>query len=176
MATIADIKERLPNWPDEVIGEWLLYFANDVGWPPPEPFGDHRWGPLLGNRPLSWWNEVTWAAEDVDCNFDRLSASTKLRVSQIITDIQQGKADEVTSRRYKHPFKYIMENAKFPNPMLAMRAADGLSFIDGHHRMAAFTDLQKIPDAQFENRGWKKPSPIQTVWIGTHPRGELPLA
>ena len=56
MVTLEDIKKTLPQWPDEVIGEWLIYFANDgLGWPPPEPYGDHRWGVLLGHRPVSWW-------------------------------------------------------------------------------------------------------------------------
>ena len=61
MVTVADIKKSLPGWPDEIVDEWLLYFANekDVGWPPPEPYGDHRWGLLFGKRPLSWWNVVT---------------------------------------------------------------------------------------------------------------------
>jgi hypothetical protein len=55
MVTLEDIKKTLPQWPDEVIGEWLIYFANDgLGWPPPEPYGDHRWGVLLGHRPVSW--------------------------------------------------------------------------------------------------------------------------
>jgi hypothetical protein len=77
MVTVAEIKEQLPNWPDEVVGEWLLYFANDIGWPPPEPFGQSRWGRILGNRPLSWWAEVTWERENVDCSFDKLSDRTK---------------------------------------------------------------------------------------------------
>jgi hypothetical protein len=176
LVTIAEIKEKLLTWPDEVVGEWLLYFADDVGWPPPEPFGDHRCGRLLGNRPLSRWSEVTWKREDVDCAFEKMSGSTKRRVSQIITEIAKRTADEVTSRRYKHPFKYIMENGTFPNPMVAMRAGDGLSLIDGHHRMAAFTDLQKLPDGALEKRDWKKPLPTQSIWIGTHACGELPAA
>jgi hypothetical protein len=92
-----------------------------------------------------------------------MSGSTKLCVSQIITEIAKGTTDEVNSRRYKHPFKYITENGTFPNPMVAMRAGDGLSLIDGYHRMAAFTDLQKLADAAFEKRGWKKPLQTQSI-------------
>ena len=33
MVTVEQIKEKLPKWPDKVIEEWLLYFANDIGWP-----------------------------------------------------------------------------------------------------------------------------------------------
>jgi hypothetical protein len=34
MISVADIKENLPNWPVDVIDDWLLYFANEpeCGW------------------------------------------------------------------------------------------------------------------------------------------------
>jgi hypothetical protein len=56
MVTVTDTQKDLPNWPKEVIGPWLIEFANDpdIGWPPPEPYGDHRWGRFLGRRPISW--------------------------------------------------------------------------------------------------------------------------
>lgn len=36
MVDVADIKKDLPAWPDDVIDQWLLYFANEpeCGWPP----------------------------------------------------------------------------------------------------------------------------------------------
>jgi hypothetical protein len=48
MVTVADIKKDLPDWPDDVVDQWLVYFANepDGGWPPPNPLGDHRWSRL----------------------------------------------------------------------------------------------------------------------------------
>jgi hypothetical protein len=42
MITVEKIKEKLPDWPDAVVKEWLLYFANDIGWPPAEPFGSEH--------------------------------------------------------------------------------------------------------------------------------------
>jgi hypothetical protein len=67
MVTVADIQKDLPGWPDGVVEEWLHYFANepDCGWPPPDPLGDHRWSRLLGDRPLSWWRNVSWKNPDV---------------------------------------------------------------------------------------------------------------
>jgi hypothetical protein len=60
MVEMADIKNDLPDWPDDVIEQWLHYFAQDCGWPPPEPLGNHRWKGLLGGKPLSWWKKVSW--------------------------------------------------------------------------------------------------------------------
>lgn len=49
MTTPSDIQKDLPNWQLGVIEPWLAKFANDpgMGWPPPERYGDHRWGRLL---------------------------------------------------------------------------------------------------------------------------------
>ena len=40
MVTLEEIRKDLPDWPDEVISEWLVYLSNreDTGWPPPTPF------------------------------------------------------------------------------------------------------------------------------------------
>jgi hypothetical protein len=52
MITVADIQKDFPDWPAGVIDPWLIELANDpgMGWPPAAPYGDHRWGRLLGQR------------------------------------------------------------------------------------------------------------------------------
>lgn len=98
------------------------------------------------------------------------------RVTDVIGQIAKKTADAETKRRYQHPFLYIAENGMFPNPMSAMRAPNGLHFVDGHHRLAAFTNLQNAPEAFYQQRKLKRPSLRQSVWLGTHAKGELPLA
>ena len=75
MVTVADIQKDLPGWADDVIEQWLHYFANepDLGWPPPDPLEDHRWGRLLGGRLLSWWKKVTWKTEKAKCDLASLT-------------------------------------------------------------------------------------------------------
>ena len=132
-------------------------------------------GDLSGNAPLSWWNNVTWTIEEIDCAFDNLSERTKSLVYNIIEEVKLECADAVTKKRYREAFVFIMENSRFPKPMTAMRASDGFSFLDGHHRLAAFTDLQKIPVAAFTSLNFEKPMTLQNVWIGRHVDGELPI-
>jgi hypothetical protein len=65
----------------------------------------------------------------------------------------------------------------FANPALAVRVNARLHFIDGHHRLAALTDLREnATDAFFAKLGRQRPSAEQAIWIGTHTKGELPLA
>ncbi|OSI31766.1 MULTISPECIES: hypothetical protein [Bradyrhizobium] len=175
MVTVEQIKEKLPKWPDMVIEEWLLYFANDIGWPPAEPFGTDRWGGILGNRPLSWWAEVEWKQEKVDCDRTLLTDVTQQRIAAVSDPIYANTASDVEKGQYRRPFQHILEKGAFANPALAMRDGNTLHFVDGHHRLAALTDLrEKAPGVLFEKPGRQRPSAEQMVWIGTHAKGELP--
>jgi len=172
-----DIKNDLPHWPDEVIELWLFYLANraDTGWPPPDPLGSHPWAYILGFRPLSWWREVTWKREKVDCGLANLCRATRA----IAVDMLEKKAaktlDEVTTARFKKASDYILKNREFEMPPVAVRLPDGLSILDGNHCITAFCGLQQAPDGFLEQYGFQKPMPEQELWIGTHSRGEVPL-
>jgi len=175
MVTVEQIKKQLPNWPDEVVNEWLLYFALDVGWPPQEPLGTDRWGGILGNRPLSWWADVEWKQETVDCSRASLSDITQFRIADVSDPYYGSKASKAEQLQYRKPFQYLLEHGSFANPALAMRDNGKLRFIDGHHRLAALTDLhEKAADGLFEKPGRQRPAVKQSVWIGKHPKGELP--
>jgi hypothetical protein len=150
MVDVADIKKDLPNWPDDVIDQWLFYFANepDCGWPPPEPLGDHRWKGILGGRPLSWWRDVTWNKETVKCDVASLSKKSQAIVSGVISEVNAGKADAVTKRRFDHSFHFILNNAAFPKPILAMKVSSGLEVVDGSHRMSAYHYKNLVSEAE----------------------------
>lgn len=177
--SVADIKCDLPLWPDEVINLWLFYLANrsrgDTGWPPPEPLGLHPWAFILGFRPLSWWREVTWKREKTDCGFSSLCQGTKDIVVRMLADKANGTIDEETGARFKKATDYLLKNGGFREPPIAIRLADGLSILDGNHRITAFCGLQEVPAETLEKRGLKKPAQEQELWIGTHSRGEVPL-
>jgi hypothetical protein len=177
--SLADIKRDLPLWPDEVIKLWLFYLANrrrgDTGWPPPEPLGLHPWAAILGFRPISWWREVTWKREKTDCSFANLCHGTKAIVVGMLAEKARGTLDEESAGRFKTASDYILKNGGFREPPIAVRLADGLSILDGNHRITAFCGLQEVPAETLENRGLRKPAPEQELWIGTHSLGEVPL-
>jgi len=63
---------------------------------------------------------------------------------------------------------------RFSRALVTMQRADGLSLIDGTHRMAAFVMFQGLSDAQLAQVNVQRPSVEQDVWQGVHPNGELP--
>jgi hypothetical protein len=175
MVSVADIKNDLPGWPDEVVGEWLHHFANDICWPPPEPLGDHRWSGILGGRPLSWWKKVSWKKETVICESAKLSDKSRAIAITTIAEINNRTADAATRTRFKRAMDYILDNGIFPGAIVAMNVPSGLTVLDGNHRVSAFCGVQLMPDAAFERLQKKRPSLQQEVWVGTHADGEVPL-
>lgn len=176
MVSVAEIKNDLPEWPDDVIEQWLHYFANeaDCGWPPPDPLGNHRWNGLLGSKPLSWWKNVTWQKEAVTCGLASLTPKARTDVTRIMVDMDSGVADASTKKRVAQPWIYVRDHGIFPRPLVMMKKADGLSLIDGSHRMAAFEMIQRLTDAQLVAMGSDRPERRQEVWLGTHSNGEVP--
>jgi hypothetical protein len=175
--SVADIQKDLPGWPDDVVEQWLLYFANepDCGWPPPDPLGDHRWGRLLGGRPLSWWKNVTWKKETVKCELSAFSPKAQTGIKEIRSELNKDNPDAITKRRFDDAFRWTLNDATFPKPIIVMKITGGLSILDGSHRMAAFSALQDVPANKFEELKVKKAPLEQEVWVGTHSGGEVPL-
>jgi hypothetical protein len=138
LVEFAVIKADLPDWPDEVIEEWLLKLANrgpDTGWPPPERLDGHAWKYILGGRPLSWWKDVTWQLEEHDLKFDALSQASRRIVNQMIDAHINGVANTYSTLldskdRFESVARYIAENGTFPKPLVVMQLKDGLSVID----------------------------------------------
>src|SRR5271154_5454589 len=112
MADLAEIKKDIPTWPDDVIDQWLLYFANepDCGWPPPEPLGNHRWNGLLGGKPLPWWKNVTWEKETVTCDLASLTQKARTDVSGIVAEMNAGTAGASTKKRVAQPWVHIKDH------------------------------------------------------------------
>ncbi|KJC48179.1 hypothetical protein [Bradyrhizobium sp. LTSP857] len=177
MVSLADLKKDLVDWPDEIIDDWLLYFANesDLGWPPPEPLGTHRWSRILGGRPLTWWSDVNWKKQQANCKLHSLAPKTLAIAVNMVDQVGRNVADAVTKRRYQQALQHILEQGTFYKPIVGMQIPKGLLILDGNHRIGAFSGLQIMPDEWYAKLGKKRPSLTQDAWIGSHVKGEIPL-
>ncbi len=127
MVEHADIKADLPNWPDDVLDQWLLKLANrgpDTGWPPPEDLEGHAWENILGRRPLSWWKNVTWQLQQSELTFAQLCVGTKRIINGMI-DAHVGNARNVyaganSKARVAAALRYISKHGTFRDSLVAM--------------------------------------------------------
>src|SRR5690242_14700650 len=78
MFALSDLKETLPNFPDEVLEGWLLPYANSEGWPPAQDTNatpEGRWKYLLSGRTLSQLRGIKWREENRHLSIHELSKS-----------------------------------------------------------------------------------------------------
>lgn len=140
MDTFDLIKRDLPNFPDDVIRDWLLPYAEEIGWPPTHS----RWRGILSQRPLPFWTSVTWSQQDLDLS--------TLPYSEPALEALNGLKDAVTSDqenefargipnfkvRIKSALQYILEYGNFPRPISILRQNDEHDVVDGNHRMVGW--------------------------------------
>jgi hypothetical protein len=112
--------------------------------------------------------------EKIKCDLPSLTAKSRADVREIVAEMNTGKADESTKKRVARSWLHIKDNGVFPHGLLTLKKSDGVSLIDGNHRMAAFEMAQSLTDAQFAQANLQRPSREQEVWVGTHSDGEVP--
>jgi hypothetical protein len=178
MVTLAEIKTDLPDWPDDVVDQWLLNLANQEGmcWPPPVPFAGHRWEYIIV-KPISWWKKVNWSQEQRDCSFDNLSLNSRKIMNAmflaLVQGVDNGYGGDNSQARFQSCLKFLAVKGRFPRPPVTMQIDTGLSILDGNHRVYSLTFLQSTPDAELKKLGIERPSALQSVWVGTHEDGEV---
>ncbi len=118
----------------------------------------------------------SWTLEKTDCGLDKLTPKAKADAMDIRKEMESGKPSPTTKRRFDNIFRYVLNDGSFPVTPVAMRHPEGLSPIDGTHRMAVLSALRLLPDAAYAAKKLAKPSNEQNVWIGRHEDGELPDA
>lgn len=178
-ATFQQIKADLVDWPDDVIQQWLLFYAqpSQAGWPPPESLVGSRWKYLI-SRPLSWWRNVSWELESLSLEASTFSLTDQHTLIQMYRAYFEGEHNSYSAildgpDRASSVFKYIYSIGKLPKPPIAMEATGGLTFVDGSHRVVAWLAYVhqhgqgRLDDAAIA------PVPLQNVWVGRHGSGEL---
>jgi hypothetical protein len=76
--------------------------------------------------------------------------------------------------RFQRATNFVMKNGSFPKPIIAMQLKDGLSILDGNHRMSALCLCQLKPD-KILSLGGVGPAKSHKLWIGSHAAGEVPV-
>jgi hypothetical protein len=150
------IKQNLPNFPDEIIIDWLLPRAEDLGWPP----SGMRWDAILLNKDLNFWRSVFWKQVDVNLTEINLEKITQKCIDGYREAYEENKKNIFSTgisdgrSRYICCLEYLLEHGKFPKPICLLQGDGEYLIADGHHRFAAW----KLNASLY---------PIQKVWLAT---------
>jgi hypothetical protein len=168
------IAKDLPNFPDDIILQWIGYFAESEGWPPPEPLKG-RWLSLLSNRNLDYWKSLSWKLETFNPLSLPFTESSQLNIQQIIAFHSAGEENEYSKFmgeesvfRFHQVIQFLREEGGFPHPPILLKHSEKYEVIDGNHRISAYylwESWKDMPPFQ------KEPLPVSVskdiqFWVG----------
>jgi hypothetical protein len=138
------IKADLPNFPDEVLAQWIYPFANKIGWPPEKSRDPSRWKNLLGATVVDW-SMATWALEETDLTqlpFSYFAADGFKCMYRNYVNNESNEYDNLKkeggAERLKLSIKYICEHGRFPKPIIFRKIHGEFEVVDGNHRLLAW--------------------------------------
>lgn len=142
------IKKDLPNFPDEVIRDWVEPYYEKHGWPPKD-----TWNGVLFNENFEFWKEVEWKKESLDLTGikysnewlkvfnDLYNAYTQKNINDTFFGRELG---EKGKTRWLSALLYILETGFFPKPICLLFKNNEFSVVDGNHRFLAWRTLLQL--------------------------------
>lgn len=140
------IKKDFPNFPEEVISQWLEPFAIDLGWPPRH----QRWKNIFGS-PILFWKTVKWKRKEIRFEAIELTRSSRSAIDgmyqgfyfNIENDYKRSMfSDDVGKRRYGRIIEYLLKQGKLPRPLVLLEKESQYEIVDGNRRYLA---RERIP-------------------------------
>ena len=176
------IRAVFPDFPDEIICQWILPYAILKGWPPQEEHGALRgeWRYLLGTSTnLAYWKNMIWSYESLDLLVNDLDNSSKDSALQIISSAVFGKETMMSrcisdlKERFDRIVKYISEHGVFPVAPVLVRYNGKYKLMDGNHRIAAYFYCSGYITQSPAREIVLKTQLHQSHWIGIEPNKAL---
>lgn len=168
---IEELKKTLPNFPEEVLEEWLLPYAKTEGWP---PFGraglpvGPRWPYLLGKKPLPYWLGLQWSEHLMHVEPERLTPQCTDSIAQMMLAAFMGEMNMYSQQipdmlpRIERILSYVKSNQALPKPPALIATDAGFKVVDGNHRMAVYFAVRMYRKA---SSGEGVDLPPQRFWV-----------
>jgi len=162
------IQSDLPNFPHEVIHEWLLPFAEDEGWPPDAP----RWRYLMFNNDLGYWRATDWNLELTAYENVRFTAGGEDQLARLLGAYvfnQNNEYFQQLGARWRERFQFqlnqLTTSGTLSSPPVVLERHGTIDIMDGNHRIAAYYALHHL----LKNQGVENVERIikrQSTWVG----------
>lgn len=144
----------MPNFPEDVVEQFLLPYAEDFGWPPGKCENDpsNQWNPILRSNDLNYWQQVKWNKKTLKLSPHKLMPEDIRIVVTMMRAHVQGQINmySIPSFKSKERFEricaYLKNEGVYPRTVAIEQMGERFRIIDGFHRLAAY----------FYLRGWFK--------------------
>ena len=174
--TIADLKATLPNFPDEVLAEWLLPYANYEGWPPAKddysaPEG--RWRYLLDSCTLTQLRSINWQEHNRHLSIHELHPDFQKICVDIVLGAVEGQVNLYSSsikdlsERFHRILSYLREHGSLPTAPAMLSTPTGFKVLDGNHRLSAYFYGYGYINLPIDGNLMDKTSSTQRFWVGS---------
>jgi len=146
-STLKRIQGDLPNFPQEVIVDWIEPYVKDLGWPPLA----ERWRGILYGKSFNFWKSVNWrkqrlSLEEIHLDLDASLIARSLFDAYVLDQDNDYKATlgEKGKQRFLSAMKYVLKHGKLPRPLVLLRSDFGYGIADGNHRYLAWMITKKL--------------------------------
>lgn len=143
--SIDKCKKDLPNFPEEIITDWLATYVQSEGWPPCESNNivpNNRWKYLLGNRPVNYWQNIQWTKQKLQIDEIKFTPESESTIAYLIEAYIEGKENfyslelgENGKQRFRSLLMYMAQNRCFPVPPVLVSNRGIMEVVDGNHRI-----------------------------------------
>lgn len=151
----------------------------DEGWPPATFMGiplEPVWQNRLRGQSLNYWRVVTWHAVTRHIRLEDLHPVHRQAVVDTVRAAIDGERNAITSKvvdlvpRFSRIMSYLATHRRLPRAPVFWLARDGLTILDGHHRMAAYFYARGEISTRVSAHLPTPPDALQQYWIGTTSR------
>ncbi len=168
------LRADLPHAPNQVLNEWLVPYADMLGWPPSpdcHSYPSGRWEGILSRRPVAFWAQVRWREESSPLEFGNVDAKSQshlygLRDAHVFD--RKNAYSEITDgkQRIKRIMSYVLQHGTIPSAVILLDTGLQLDVIDGHHRLVVYFLNRDPMFRQALPQGIAQFDPTLHKWIG----------
>jgi hypothetical protein len=154
--------DLFPKMPKEVFDLWIRPHIPAYGWPfasVKQPLDGTKWKRFFAGGNLEYWATVKWQLTSIGLSKLLLDINTVARIEAVIGfavfDQKTATSNiENTKTRFWNCVNHILQFGLIRDPVIGVMQSQCLVIVDGHHRLAALSFLNRA-------KGFRLP-----IWLG----------
>ena len=145
MNLFENIKQDLPNFPDEIIKNWLVPIAKNYKWTSEQK----EWEGILFFKTIEFWQGKRWKKQNINLNeivFSKETIDVRNGLYNTYVLNQDNSYSNLGNgrNRFLRASSYLLENGNFFDPIYLLFEQSQYSVVDGNHRFVAWHSAMQL--------------------------------